>query len=491
MAAGTLGLVIAGAAAFSAFEAHVVNVTATINNATTISTTELTFGNVFPEEILHNPVTLSLSTSFLSTANTGATNVDYVIKQKPKCTVIANSTGLLPPYEQVTEDAAGNFICPANYQAMPLLCPYLSKTSTNTSDTSISAFHGPLTGWTNTTSNTYAAVGHLTAASPSTTWDIDLHTPCFSGQCSQDWASYVRTANPAVTDPTAYEASSTLAGVQMGCDLWYELTGVNNGQSTAAPKVGANFSSYSAPTCTTTVLAEGTIQTAIDSAAGGSTVCVPSGTYTGPIEVNKNITLASLSGPSATIINGGVKITSSGVTVKGFTVNAGIVSGETNPVGFYVAGGSNIIVNSNEIIGVSNSYGVVFVTGASYSTVAVTNNKIHNNSTGIYTNPHTGTLAINNNDIHNNIAGIGGVTGATVQYNEFNGALAEEAIGADTTYDGSIISYNNFLNGSKINNYSAPSIIQAPNNFFNVSAATQAPTNVNTTSVAASQFAHN
>jgi hypothetical protein len=225
LAAGTLGLVLAGAAAFSAFEAHVVNVTATINNATDISTSELTFGNVFPEEILHNPVTLSLSTSFTSTANTRATNVDYVIKQKPKCKLITPNTAL-PTYAQVTENADHTFVCPGGYQAMPLLCPYLSKTSPNATDTSVPSFHGPLTGWTDTTSNTYAAVGHLTKTNPSTTWDIDLHTPCFQGECAQDWASYVHTAN-ATADPNAYMADPANQNVQMGCDLWYELTGVN------------------------------------------------------------------------------------------------------------------------------------------------------------------------------------------------------------------------------------------------------------------------
>ena len=77
--------IVAGIVGMSAFEAHVVNVTATIENATNIDTTAFTYGTVFPQEILHNPVTLSLSTSF---ANSGALGVDYKIKQKPKCKVI-------------------------------------------------------------------------------------------------------------------------------------------------------------------------------------------------------------------------------------------------------------------------------------------------------------------------------------------------------------------------------------------------------------------
>jgi hypothetical protein len=240
LAAGTLGLVLAGAAAFSAFEAHVVNVTATINNATDITTSQILFGNVFPQEILHNPVTLSLSTSFLSAGNTRANSVNYVIKQKPKCMgMVGTATAGL--FAQVV-DVSGTtgpvtFACPTGYVVMPLLCPYLSKTSPTAGDTSVLPFHGPtdLTSWTDSVSSSTEAVGHLSVAGAhSTTWDIDLHTPCFKGQCAQDWDSFVTGANSAVTttsqpyNTTYYQASSTLAGMPMGCDLWYELTGVNS-----------------------------------------------------------------------------------------------------------------------------------------------------------------------------------------------------------------------------------------------------------------------
>jgi hypothetical protein len=233
LTAGTLGLVIAGAAAFSAFEAHIVNVTATIENATNISTSALGFGTVFPEEVLHSPVTLSLSSSFLSQGNTGATNVDYVIKQKPKCQLnLGVDPALqLPQYAQVTENAQGVFSCPdpVHYHIMPLLCPYLSKTSPREGDTSIPSFHGPTASasWTDQISTKYEAIGHLSKNGiASTSWDIDLHTPCFTGQCSQDWAKYVHAANPTAS-ASAYFADPSLQGKQMGCDLWYELYNVS------------------------------------------------------------------------------------------------------------------------------------------------------------------------------------------------------------------------------------------------------------------------
>jgi hypothetical protein len=250
LAAGTLGLVVAGAAAFSAFEAHVVNVTATISNATDVPTTPIVYGNVFPQEIQDQFVTMSLSQSFLSGANTLATNVDYVLKQKPKCGLpVAGTAGgpvTYSAYEQVTEKADGVFICPdANYVMLPLLCPYLSKTSHTQGDISIPAFHGPtaLADWTNTVSIANQAVGHLskggTTSTTSTSWDIDLHTPCFKTECAQDWASFVTTANPSITNPATiagYQAEQSLKGQQMGCDLWFEVSGINNNGAPAVER---------------------------------------------------------------------------------------------------------------------------------------------------------------------------------------------------------------------------------------------------------------
>jgi hypothetical protein len=78
-----------------------------------------------------------------------------------------------------------------------------------------------------------------------------------------------------------------------------------------------------------------------------------------------------------------------------------------------------------------------------------------------------------------------------VTLNEFQHAGSDqEAIGAGADYDESVISFNNFLDGTRINDYTAPSDIEAPNNFFDVSAATQAPTNVDTTPVAGAQYGH-
>lgn len=54
-----------GVAGMSAFEAHVVNVTATIENALSVIPEEIMFGTVFPQEALDKTLRVALSGSFL------------------------------------------------------------------------------------------------------------------------------------------------------------------------------------------------------------------------------------------------------------------------------------------------------------------------------------------------------------------------------------------------------------------------------------------
>ena len=219
-----------------------------------------------------------------------------------------------------------------------------------------------------------------------------------------------------------------------------------------------------------------TIQEGIALATTGQTVCVEEGTYTGPIDIGKSVILSALAGPATTIIDGGIKITSSDVTVEGFTINAGVVGGEPNPVGFYVGTSDNVLIDSNVINGQVPGTGVLFVTGGIYNNVAVTNNEISGNNAGIYTNPHTGLIAIKYNDIKDNNAGIGGLMGATVEFNEFTHTiLGSEAAGIDGSFDSNVatVNFNNFLDGVKLNDYGAIAVINAENNFFSVSGASQ------------------
>src|SRR3990167_2350440 len=82
---GALSLVAVagGVAGMSAFEAHVINVTAKIENALAVNTDPINFGTVFPQEQLDRQFTVDLSRSFLEEDRVD--DVEYIIRQKPKC----------------------------------------------------------------------------------------------------------------------------------------------------------------------------------------------------------------------------------------------------------------------------------------------------------------------------------------------------------------------------------------------------------------------
>jgi len=77
-----LGAAVAAVTGMSAFEAHVINVTAHIENALNVDSYGIDFGTVFPQEYEEENFTISLSRSFLEEDRVD--DVDYVIKQKPK-----------------------------------------------------------------------------------------------------------------------------------------------------------------------------------------------------------------------------------------------------------------------------------------------------------------------------------------------------------------------------------------------------------------------
>jgi uncharacterized protein YegL len=82
LALAASGTAIAMLPLLAAFEAHIINVTARIENALGVSPTEIPFGTVFPQEKLFKSFDIFLSESFL--AEDRVDDVDYVIKQKPK-----------------------------------------------------------------------------------------------------------------------------------------------------------------------------------------------------------------------------------------------------------------------------------------------------------------------------------------------------------------------------------------------------------------------
>ena len=82
---GSIALIVIGAAAFSAFESHIINVTARIENALNVSVGEgdqIEFGTVFPQELLEETLRMTMSDSFFDEPRVD--DIEYVIKQKPK-----------------------------------------------------------------------------------------------------------------------------------------------------------------------------------------------------------------------------------------------------------------------------------------------------------------------------------------------------------------------------------------------------------------------
>ena len=230
---GAVTAVLVGASMFAAFEAHVVNVTARIENALRVPLKSIDFGTVFPQEQLDRPLDVHLSQSFIDEDRVD--DVDYIIRQKPKCW---NGDEQEPVFGVVTENPASpnEFVCANDgFTMLPLLCPYLSKHEisddglvTENDSAGIPAFHGVINGWTMATTLATQVRGHLAKLQQDydDLWNIDLKVPCFGGHCAQDWVDYVFGINP---DANAANYVQPIENEHklFGCDLWLEVTGIS------------------------------------------------------------------------------------------------------------------------------------------------------------------------------------------------------------------------------------------------------------------------
>src|SRR3972149_2087099 len=95
---------------FAAFEAHVINVTAQIENALYVHPQSRRFGTVFPQEYLAQGVFVNFSESFSEDTQTRVGTVKYAIKQKPKP---------LPAYVAAVGVDVARAWCHDNYPATP------------------------------------------------------------------------------------------------------------------------------------------------------------------------------------------------------------------------------------------------------------------------------------------------------------------------------------------------------------------------------------
>ncbi|MBZ9572904.1 hypothetical protein KJA17_01840, partial [Patescibacteria group bacterium] len=127
----TVVVVAGGVAAFSAFEAHVINVTAHIENALKVLpvTGELTFGTVFPQEYLEKKIWITTSESFCDPDQERVYDIGYKIVQKPKPIWPVPEKCIMYPDDPTIEEAREYcHTYPEDLDCCyPLLCPYLSK----------------------------------------------------------------------------------------------------------------------------------------------------------------------------------------------------------------------------------------------------------------------------------------------------------------------------------------------------------------------------
>lgn len=243
IAFGSLVVAITTLPLFAAFEAHVINVTAKIENALYVHPQSLEYGTVFPQEHLDSSFFITFSSSFSETSQKRVGKVDYAIKQKPKPREdkIAALGGVEaardwchthipdPVYSGVaTSTAAWSTFYENCY---PTLCPFLSKHPDNNPSTGVNknndhglpAFHNPELEVASGTLVKFNTPTNTTGNDPGDTWTIDLAVPCFKGYCAQDWANFVHGLNP-MANPDNFTVPPELEHEVFGCDLWVEVT---------------------------------------------------------------------------------------------------------------------------------------------------------------------------------------------------------------------------------------------------------------------------
>lgn len=208
-------IVVSGVAALSAYEAHVINVTAKIENALRIipPINELAFGTVFPQEYFQKSFFITTSDSFYDTDQRRVLNIDYKIVQKPK-PIWPEPELCEQSFENIDEARAYCHANPNDLDCCYLsLCPYLSKTPRYIdeepyTDYGVAAFHDP---------DDPASVATGTVNKDDDRWDewiIDLDVPCFEGMCAQDWTHQ------------GWELPAESESQDFGCDLWIEVTNI-------------------------------------------------------------------------------------------------------------------------------------------------------------------------------------------------------------------------------------------------------------------------
>ena len=213
---------------FAAFEAHVINVRAHIENALKVDSNHIDLGILFPNE---TDLTISgfkvvLSESFLRDTQTRVKDVSYFIRCKSKGEHDTQSTWDTPEADDHDRD----------YWKKHSLCPYFNVTSTeNEGDTHKSANLDKGSG----------ARGQAPASSD--TWNINVPwVPPFAGYASQS-----ELGGPTLTNDPDLEFPNSVSevvppseiGADYGADLWIETCGFSYaavGDKPATPAINCD-----------------------------------------------------------------------------------------------------------------------------------------------------------------------------------------------------------------------------------------------------------
>ena len=104
-----LMLVVSGVAAVSAYEAHVINVKAHVENALIVSQ-DVDFGITFPQDLLQEELYIGLSESFRSVNQTRVSDLEYALYWTPK--LISEHPGAVDPDCDTFFEPIAPFIVP-------------------------------------------------------------------------------------------------------------------------------------------------------------------------------------------------------------------------------------------------------------------------------------------------------------------------------------------------------------------------------------------
>ena len=207
-----------------------------------------------------------------------------------------------------------------------------------------------------------------------------------------------------------------------------------------------------------------TIQAAIDAAGNGDTITVKNGTYAELAIVSKSLTLNAES--LSAILANGIRLQAAGVKINGFTVQDGPILGEV--AGAYVEG-LNAVISNNAFAGPGTGGGArAILVGAGANGSQILGNTFDSWTTGVYLNPGSGHLVMNNT-MTNIGAGVGldSQSNTKVQFNNFVGPFAYEAIGANDVGTNVVVKQNQFPSGGvAIHHYGPTGTLITESNWF-------------------------